>query len=326
MRFLTCAVSLLTLASLLVPGAAKTTQEQPPQSGSLPPTIWLDVKIIDASGNPVNNLNQDQFHVFEDLVPQKLSFFFRNDSPMAYGLAVDMSGSLRSQLHTVITTAGLVIDRVQPDDKLLIIRFISSDKIQAVQDFTADRIALRRAVDALYVEGGLTAIIDAVWFASSRISEYGKHDPRRSLILITDGGDRGSHYKEEQLFAQLRETGLRIFIIGLTSENTGREQDRAVKLLNRLANETGGAVFYLKSPIDIDAAVAQTFRQMRFGYRVGYTSTNQAMDGRWRAIRVEAFGPEGQKLVVRTRPGYFAETSRIPDKPTLAPELFQPNR
>ena len=101
-------------------------------------------------------------------------------------------------------------------------RFISSDKIETEQDFTDKKELLIDALDNLYVEGGQTAVIDAVYLSAEHVAGYQKGDEsdrrRRALIVITDGEDRNSFYKQEQLFARLREEDVQIFVIGFINE------------------------------------------------------------------------------------------------------------
>jgi Ca-activated chloride channel homolog len=92
----------------------------------------------------------------------------------------------------------------------------AATKSETLQDFTADKSLLLDGVDNLYIEGGQTAVIDGVYLAAQHVAEYKKGDPndrrRRALIVITDGEDRNSYFKEEQLFPQLREEDVQIFL------------------------------------------------------------------------------------------------------------------
>lgn len=310
MRLVFFAAALSLSGLLLLPGAAQPTPQNTQPKSALPAKVWLNAGVVDSRGNPVKNLRQDQFQVFEDGVPQVVTFFANNESPMVRGLAVDTSGSLRPQFETVIRAAELVIADKRPDDKMLLMRFIGSDKIDVVQDFTEDQAALRKSLDQLFVESGRSAIIDAVSMANSRILGYpkGSEQHSRSLILVTDGVEESSYYQEQTLIAKLSEGDLRIFVIGLIGNtNNSREYDRAMSLLKLLASTTGGNVTFPDSGLELEASVRHTMRQMRLGYRLGYISTNQARDDTFRSIRIEvAQPPGGEKVNVRTRPGYVA--------------------
>src|SRR5438034_1079234 len=153
--------------------------------------VTLNVRVIDRNNRPIGNVRQDEFHIFEDGVRQPIETFTREEVPMSYGLAVDTSGSLRSQLQSVIDAAKTIVNSNKSGDETFLVRFISSDKIETVQDFTASKDLLLDGLENLYVEGGQTAIIDAVYLSAEHVAEYKKGDEsdrrRRALILVTDG-------------------------------------------------------------------------------------------------------------------------------------------
>jgi Ca-activated chloride channel family protein len=198
------------------------------------------------------------------------------------------------------------------------VRFISSDKIETVQDFTANKELLNDGLDSFYVEGGQTAIIDAVYLSAEHVSEYRKGDEgdrrRRALIVITDGEDRNSFYKQEQLFARLREEDVQIFVIGFVNE-LDKEQglirksprEKAVNLINKLASETGGRAFFPDSVTELPQIANEIIRDLRTQYVIAYNPTNKVQDGSYRAIKVSVDQPSGaDKRIALTRTGRLA--------------------
>src|SRR5712671_1043628 len=99
--------------------------------------VQLHVRVIDRNNKPIDNVAQNEFHVFEDGVPQPVEYFTREEVPISYGLAVDTSGSLRSQLQSVIDAGKTIVNSNKGGDETFLVRFISSDKIETVQDFTS---------------------------------------------------------------------------------------------------------------------------------------------------------------------------------------------
>jgi Ca-activated chloride channel homolog len=130
---------------------------------------------------------------------------------------------------------------------------------------------LKDALDNLFIEGGPTALIDAVYLSVEKLVEHkkGVGNSRRALILITDGHDTNSYYNQDQLFAKLRENPVQVFIIGIVHGPSGfiklnkKEQDSAVQLLNRLAQETGGRVFYPKSVSELPSIASTIARELQ---------------------------------------------------------------
>ncbi len=280
--------------------------------------VTLNIRVIDRNNRPIDNVRENEFHVFEDGVLQPIESFTREEVPISYGLAVDTSGSLRSQLQAVIDAGKTIINSNKSGDETFLVRFISSDKIETVQDFTPNKDLLMDGLDSLFVEGGQTAIIDAVYLSAERVSEYKKGDDndrrRRALILITDGEDRNSFYKEPQLFQRLREEDVQIYVIGFVNEldkDAGfirkSPRDKAIALINRLATETGGRAFYPQSISELPQIAGEIVRDLRTQYVLSYNPTNKLRDGSFRAIKVAVDDASSRdKRIALTRNGRIA--------------------
>ena len=280
--------------------------------------VQLHVRVIDRNNRPIDNVPKNDFHIFEDGVPQTIETFTREEVPISYGLAVDTSGSLRSQLQSVIDAGKTIVNSNKPGDETFLVRFISSDKIETVQDFTSNKEILLDGLDSFYIEGGQTAVIDAVYLSAEHVSEYKKGDEgdrrRRALIVITDGEDRNSFYKQEQLFARLREEDVQIFVIGFVNEldkDAGfirkSPREKAVALINKLATETGGRAFFPESISELPQIASDIVRDLRTQYVIAYNPTNKAQDGSYRAIKVTVDQPtNSEKRIALTRTGRLA--------------------
>lgn len=285
--------------------------------------VTLNVRVIDRNNRPIDNVRQNDFHVFEDGVSQPIESFSREEVPISYGLAVDTSGSLRSQLQAVIDAGKSIINSNKPGDETFLARFISSDKIETVQDFTNSKDLLMDGLDDLYIEGGQTAIVDAVYVTAEHIAEYKKGDDndrrRRALIVITDGEDRSSVYTQEKLFARLREEDVQIYVIGFVKELDKESglirkspREKAVSLINKLASETGGRAFLPDSLSELPAIASEIVRDLRTQYVVSYNPTNKARDGSFRSIRVVVDDGAHDKRIALTRNGRIAPKGEPP--------------
>ena len=303
--------------------------------------VELHVRVIDRNNRPINNVPKEHFHIFEDGVPQTIEMFTREDVPISYGLAVDTSASLRTQIQSVIDAGKTIVNSNKPGDETFLVRFVSSDKIQTEQDFTPNKELLMDALDNLYVEGGQTAVIDAVYLSAEHVSDYKKGDEsdrrRRALIVITDGEDRSSFYKQEQLFARLREEDVQIFVIGFINELDKEggfirksPRDKAVNLINKLASETGGRAFFPESISDLPQIANEIIRDMRTQYVIAYNPTNKTQDGTYRAIKVTVDQPtDSEKRIALTRTGRLArkEGQHTPRPPAVKlPATATPNK
>lgn len=315
-------------APVLKPKPTPTPEEPEIDEGSTivvnTELVTLNVRVIDRNNRPIDNVRQNEFHVFEDGVPQPIESFTREEVPIGYGLAVDTSGSLRAQLQSVIDAGKTIINSNKPGDETFLVRFISSDKIETVQDFTSNKDYLMDGLDDLYVEGGQTAIIDAVYLTAEHVAEYKKGDNndrrRRALIVITDGEDRSSFYSQEKLFARLREEDVQIYVIGFVNELDKEgglirksPRDKAVNLINKLATETGGRAFFPQSLSELPQIANEIVRDLRTQYVLAYNPTNKLRDGSFRSIKVAVDDASSRdKRIALTRNGRVAPKGEPP--------------
>ena len=281
--------------------------------------VNLNVRVVDRNNRPINNLQESEFKIFEDNVPQKIEFFSKSEVPTNYSLVIDNSGSLRSQIDEVIEASKILVAANKPEDETSIIRFVSSDKIEVLQDFTSNKTDLNDALDNLYIEGGQTAIIDAVYLAASKVTGHEKVDDRvdrkrRALILVSDGEDVSSYYSQQQLFDLLRETDVQIYVVGFVKDLstdkgfiTKSKQGKAKAFLEKLATETGGKAYFPESVTQLNTIARDIASELRTQYSIGYLPTNDREDGTFRNIKVSVSdGPNGQKRIALTRSGRTA--------------------
>jgi Ca-activated chloride channel family protein len=280
--------------------------------------VTLNVRVIDRNNRPMNGVRQEEFHVYEDGVVQPIESFTREEVPISYGLAIDNSQSLRSQIQAVIDAGKSIVNSNKPGDETFLVRFVSSDKIETMQDFTANKDLLIDGLDDLYVEGGQTAVIDAVYLSAEHVAEYKKGDDsdrrRRALIVITDGEDRTSFYSQEKLFSRLREEDVQIYVIGFVNELDKEggfirksPREKAINLINKLATESGGRAFFPESLSELPQIANEIVRDLRTQYVLAYNPTNKARDGTFRAIRVTVDNAStSDKRIALTRNGRLA--------------------
>lgn len=311
--------------------------------------VNLQVRVVDRQNRPINDVRREEFRVVEDGVPQTIELFTREEVPITYGLLVDHSGSLRNQLPTVVDAGKAIINSNKPGDESFIIGFVDSDQIELKQDFTSNTAALNEALDDFITEPGQTAVIDAIYVAADALRDRRSNNSqedrrRRALIIVTDGEDRRSTYRQEQLFARLRESDVQIYVIGFVNELDAEDggiirknsRKRAVDFINRLAQETGGRAFFPQTLSEMPGIADQITRDLRTQYVISYNPTNKARDGSYRTVRVTvADAPGKEKRVAVTRPGYTAprgsgESSRPaatqPRNATTAPARPNSNR
>ncbi|HEX8847247.1 MAG TPA: VWA domain-containing protein [Pyrinomonadaceae bacterium] len=306
--------SILTAAlCLLILTVAARAQETKEEIITRRSPVRLNVLVTDSSNRTVTDLRNEDFRVLEDGKPQSIIYFSSDESPISYGILVDSSGSMRTLMNEIIEAGRNLVGSNKPADEAFVLRFVDADNIEVLQGLTSDKYALGEALDSIYVEGGLTAVYDAINRSVDYLSKNKRSStdaPRRlALILISDGEDRGSRARnQDALLNRLREEEIQFFIIGLTKlSGMQSSREKAANFLTGVAEATGGRAYFPKSPSEISGIVVEITRDLRAQYVIGYLPTNAARDGTFRKVQVTvAETPERKKLNVITRPGYTA--------------------
>lgn len=181
------------------------------------------------------------------------------NTPVSIGLVIDNSGSYRTIFERVITSASSVINGLKDGDKAFVVTFVDTPKIMLRQELTDDKAELLDAVENMFIEGGKTALIDAVLFASKYFDEHAKPlaESARILVVITDGDERGSSASIDEAVRSLKGSGIRVLVLGLYDEKI------YPKVIDRLVKETDGAKFVPKIPRETPAAVTSLITAIR---------------------------------------------------------------
>jgi VWFA-related protein len=172
-----------------------------------------------------------------------------------------------------------------------------TDKIQSTLTFTQSR--------------GRTALLDSVYLAMHEMKKA--HNPRKALLIISDGGDNSSRYTETEIKNAVREADVQIFAIGIfeSAANRGRTPEEAAGpgLLNELAEQTGGREYAVENVAELPDIAAKIGIELRNEYILGYTPKNRERDGKYRKVQVKLNQPRGlPPLKAYFRLGYYAPT------------------
>lgn len=179
--------------------------------------------------------------------------------PLSIGIVVDNSGSYRLIFDRIVTSTNTIIEDVRQGDEGFLATFVDTPKIALRQEMTRDKQELKDASDNMFIQGGQTAVLDAVVFAAKYIAAHAGSDAERSrvIVLITDGDDRGSAASVDEAIKIAKEAQIRVFVLGLYDEKF------YPKVVDRLVKETGGAKFVPKIPKETAAAVGSLLAAIR---------------------------------------------------------------
>jgi Ca-activated chloride channel family protein len=272
--------------------------------------VSVDMVILRATAQDhknilVSGLNQDDFQVYEDGALQTIKHFSHEDIPVTVGLVVDNSGSMGPKRHDVIAAALAFARSSNPQDQMFVVNFNEkvSFGLPADTAFTDQPAQLQLALSRVKADGE-TALYDAVAEALEHLKQ-GDRD-KKVLVVVSDGGDNASKHKLAEITAQVAQSNVIIYTIGIFDD---QDVDRNPGVLKRLAKETGGEAFLPESLKDVAPVCERIARDIRNQYTIAYVSTNRKRDGTYRTIQVKATAPGGRRLSVRTRTGYFAPSA-----------------
>jgi len=303
-------IGLVLVAGLALAQAPPASQDDVPLFRTDTRLVLLHASVVDKSGKLLTNIPQSAFKVTEDGVEQPLRLFRREDVPVSMGIIVDNSGSMTSKRARVAAAALEMVKQSNPEDEVFIVNF--NDDTHFDQPLTNDVKKLQAALARMEARGG-TAMRDALSRSITYVKKNGKQD-KKVLVVITDGNDNSSDVTLDQLVRQAQNSEVLIYSIGLLNEEEAGEAKSAKKALKALAEASGGMDYYPKSISDIQEITPRVAHEIRNQYILGYTSSNQAMDGTFRQIKVTVTG--FGHPTVRTRNGYYATPTARLDRST----------
>ena len=311
-------------ANLCQISAQEKTGKNKDEKSAAPVEVKVNLNVSDDAGKATaDEIKQSDLRIFEDGVEQKITYFSKKENVLNLGFVMDNTGSMRNRLERVVGYTSDIIDILTSNDRAFITRFVSSDKVDLVQDWTADKAKLKHAMNNLYIEGGQSAVIDGLYVSvKEKIQSLAAKNPSQQyrIVLIGDCEERASYYKLEQLLALTKGTDIQIFVFAETYELSNSFNDvtklkngkkNAEHLAYTLALQTGGTAFVFskeKDKKDVPDALKALAAELRSPYVVGYTSTNRNRDGLPRKLSVQvADSAKGEK-----RQGTLRESFVVP--------------
>jgi Ca-activated chloride channel homolog len=286
--------------------AAAQSESRPPTFNSTTTLVLVPATVTDGSNRFLLGLQKQNFHLFEDGVEQTISQFASEDAPLSVGLVFDTSGSMGLKLRKSRDAALQFLKTLNAQDEAFLVEF--GDKADLTQEFTSKPEDIAGKLQALQ-PGGLTAMLDA---ANLGLQEMKKaKNPRKALVVISDGGDNNSKYKASEIESLVREADVQIYAMGVFEPDffagLSKEEISGPKLLAEITQQTGGRVFAASDPGDLPSVATRIGVELRNQYVLAYTPANAQKDGKYRKVEVKIDGPSGiSNLKVRWRLGYYA--------------------
>jgi VWFA-related protein len=269
----------------------------------------VPVTVTDPLNRFVTGLEQESFEVYEDKVKQTIVSFGSEDAPLSIGIVFDTSASMGNKLERSRLSVAEFFKTANPEDEAFLVEF--NDRPQLVVPMTHNLEDIQNQLTFTQSKGR-TALLDGVYLALSTMKKA--RNPRKALIVISDGGDNNSRYTVSEVKNLVREADVQIYGIGIyeSGANRGRtpEELTGPEMLSDLAEPTGGRHFVVENLSELPDVAAKIGIELRNQYVVGYSPSNQVRDGKYRKISVKLIQPRGlPTLHANFRTGYYAPTN-----------------
>ena len=297
----------LDAQTVAIPAAFRTSAQM----------VLVPVTVTDHNGKTVEGLSAKDFNVFEDRVPRQIVSFAAEDAPSSIGLVLDISGSMRDSLDAAKGVAHSFLETANSEDEFLLLTV--STQPDTISTFTPNTADLEDSIGRAS-PGGMTALIDTVYLGLNHMRKA--HQPRRALLILSDGMDNFSRYSKGELMRMALEADVQIYAIILGNGSGGsasggapfrpslaakpidqaRERE-GPNMLEELSEKTGGLYFHVRDGAEAKEAASKAGRALRNQYVIGYQPPGSLASGKWHQVHVKSNVP---KVRVYARKGYYA--------------------
>ena len=262
-------------------------------------TVAIYATVLDTAGRLVPDLAREDFEIYDDGKKQPLTVFKTDVQPVSVVVMLDTSGSMTGNIELVKNAAEKFVIRLLPIDRARVGSF--SDKITISPTFTSDRDDLIRYLHEDIDYGNPTRLWDAIDKSMTALS----HEPNRRVVLVfTDGDDSDSHLSLDDVMHRAQSEDLMIYGIGFRS-NVGGNITRPDPGLKKIATETGGGYFELRTTDGLDTTFTKVANELHAQYVLGFSPA--ALDGKLHKLELVVKRPG---MTARARKSYLADVER----------------
>lgn len=268
--------------------------------------VLIPVTVTDPLNRFVTGLDREHFRLEEDKVEQTITHFASEDAALSVGLVFDTSGSMGSKIQKSRQAAAQFFKTANPEDEFFLVQF--NERPVLSMAFTTNTEEIQNRLTFTQSKGR-TALLDAIYLALHEMKKA--ENPRKALLILSDGGDNSSRYTESEIKNLVREADVQIYAIGIFEPLAGRgrtaEELAGPSLLSEVAEQTGGRHYPVENLNDLPDIAAKIGIELRNQYVLGYSPTNQDRDGKYRRVKVKLVQPRGlPPLRAFWRLGYYA--------------------
>lgn len=268
--------------------------------------VLVPVTVTDPMSRLVTGLEKEHFKLLEEKEEQEIAHFGAEDAPLSAGIIFDASGSMGQKLMKSRQAVAQFFKTANPQDEFFLIQF--NDSPELVVTLTPNLEEIQNRLTFTQAKGR-TALLDAIYLGMNHMKQA--KNPKKALLIISDGGDNSSRYTEREIKRLIKEADVQVYAIGIYEPISARgrtsEEMAGPGLLTEVAEQTGGRQFPVENLNELPDVAAKIGLELRNQYVIGYVPTNQQKDGKWRRIQVRLIQPKGMPpLRAFWKLGYYA--------------------
>ena len=268
--------------------------------------VLIPVTVTDPLNRFVTGLEKENFKLFEDKKEQPITQFSSEDAPLSVGVIFDCSGSMGHKLEKSRLAVAQFFKTANPEDEFFLVQF--GDSAELIQPFTRNLEEIQNRLTFTQSKGR-TALLDAVYLGLHEMKRA--RNPRKALLIISDGGDNNSRYTETEIRNLVKEADVQIYAIGIYEPIAARgrtpEEASGQGMLTEIAEQTGGRQYPVDNLNELPDIAAKIGVELRNQYVLGYSPLNRERDGKYRHVQVKLIQPRGMPpLRPFWRQGYYA--------------------
>jgi Ca-activated chloride channel homolog len=291
------------------PGVAIVPRTRPQPVRDAEPLLRIDsslvqipVHVTNAIGMSIAGLTANNFRILEDRVEQTVTSFAMDDAPVSIGFLFDASGSMKAKMKQAAEAAAAFFRTTNREDEFFLVTF--NDRARLIEPFTRDSNAVYEQI-AHTRPNGRTTLIDAIYLAIGQMKKA-KH-MRKAIVILSDGGDNWSRRSAHELKNALQEADVQVYAMGIFDEEMRTSEEKnGPRLLDEIAEETGGRHYPVESLEQLPEISERIGRDLRNQYVLGYHPSNVERDGKYRQVVVKLATPDAKELRTYYRRGYYA--------------------
>lgn len=274
--------------------------------------VALSVVVTDGRDKFVSGLSSADFNVFEDGVPQEVSFFSATPVPMDLALLLDTSASMVDKMTVVHEAATGFVSSAKPGDRVTVVDI--KDGVQVLHPLDEDLEGARASIRTTVARGG-TALYNGLYMTLREMVKLRRNNGevrRQAILVLSDGDDTASLVGFDDVMEVARQSGIAIYTITLRTELQrllAHDKSSAVSgefAMRTLAQETGARAFFPAAAAELTGVYGVIADELASQYSLGYISTNARRDGAYRRVMVRVTQPG---VRARARAGYVASVT-----------------